>query len=325
VPLNELHVEENADDRLLPKYTWGRKVSTPYSPANPVGDFVHLVYPLGDPFDLRGRGPLQLCGAATSVSVESQNWAANFYGGGGNPSVLIKHASELSPERLDPDTWVPDPDNGLNEAERLKAQWSASPNNVPRVIDQSIESVDYLQPNPQGAQMLEARQHNTGDAARMFGIPGSLLEYQQAGSSLTYQNLEGEFTKFVRTCLQPFYLEPIEQAISDLLTRSTVARFNVDSFLRADIKTRYEVHGIAIDKGIYDADYAQRAEGIIPGDVEFAPVPFAAPAAVPSSIPRVASTAMRDVRCPKCQRLVVRSSGAVEGWCRHCKAEVTAA
>ena len=323
VPLTELRVEENEDDRLLAHYKWGKIEGTRFSPANPQGNFVHHMYPLGEPFDLRGRGPLQLCGAATSVSVESQNWAANFYAGGASSNVLIKHASELSPERLDPDTWLPSED-GLNEAQRLKAQWMEAYNNTPRVIDQNIESVEYLQPNPQGAQMLDARQANTGDAARMFGIPGSLLEYQQAGSSLTYQNLEGEFTKFVRTCLQPLYLEPIEQAMSDLLTRSTVMRFNIKSFLRADIKTRFEVHGIAIDKGIYDPEYAQREEGILPGDVEFAPVPFAVPQAVPTSVPSSASLSMRDVRCPRCARLVVRASGSVEAWCRHCKTAVAA-
>ena len=326
VPLRELKVEENKDDRLLARYKWGTKEGTRYSPANRRGAFVHVMYPIGDAFDLRGRGPLQLCGAATSVSVESQNWAANFYAGGASSNVLIKHASELSPERLDVDTWLPDPDNGLNEAQRLKAQWMEAYNNTPRVIDQNIESVEYLQPNPQGAQMLDARQANNGDAARMFGIPGSLMEYQQAGSSLTYQNLEGEFTKFVRTCLQPLYLEPIEQALSDVLTRSTSARFNVKSFLRADVKTRFEVHGIAIDKGIYDPEYAQREEGILPGDVEFAPVPFAVPQAVPTSVPTPATAAlsMRDVRCPRCARLVVRASGSVEGWCRHCKTAVAA-
>jgi hypothetical protein len=127
---------------------------------------------------------------------------------------------------------------------------------------------------------------------------------------------------FVDTCLGPLYLEPIEQALSDLLTRSTVARFNVKGFLRADIKTRYEVHKTAIETGIYGPDYAQREEGILPGDVEFAPVPFAPPSAVPTVVPQ-RGLSMRDVRCPTCSRLVVRAAGNVEGWCRHCKAPVT--
>ena len=314
VPLNELQVEANERNRLLPKYTWGDKVGTRYSGANRDGRFVHVKYPGTEPFALRGTGPLQICGAAVSVSVEAQEWAANFYAEGGLPSILIKHAAELDGT---------EDEDGYNEADRLRNQFMEKSHNVPRVIDQNIESVEYLQPGERGAQMLESRQHQNGEAARMFGVPGSLLEYQAQGSSLTYQNLEGEFTKFIRVCLQPLYLEPIEQAMSDLLPRSMAARFNVEGFLRADIKTRYDVHKTAIESGIYGPEYAQQVEGIVPGDVEFKPIPFSPPAAVPPAL-RAASTEMRDVRCPTCQRLVVRASGAVEGWCRHCKVTVAA-
>jgi len=314
VPLNELQVEDNQSNRLLPKYTWGSKTGTRYSGANREGRFVHVKYPGTEPFALRGAGPLQICGAAVSVSVEAQEWAANFYAEGGLPSVVIKHATELDPT---------EDEDGYNEAERLRNQFMEKAHNVPRVIDQNIESIEYLQPGERGAQMLESRQHQNGEAARMFGVPGSLLEYQAQGSSLTYQNLEGEFTKFIRVCEQPLYLEPMEQAMSDLLPRSIAARFNVDGFLRADIKTRFDVHKLAIDAGIYGPEYAQQVEGIAPGDVEFAPIPFSPPASIPVAI-KAASTEMHDVRCPRCQRLVARASGPIEGWCRHCKATVAA-
>lgn len=113
--------------------------------------------------------------------------------------------------------------------------------------------------------------------------------------------------------------------MSDLLSRSTVSRFNVKGFLRADVKTRFQVHKIAIESGIYDSDYAQKEEGIIAGDVEYAPIPFSPPQAIPAPIIRAASTDVRDIRCPKCKRLVTRSSGRVEGLCRHCKLEFVAA
>jgi phage portal protein BeeE len=322
VPLAELRVEENLTNRLRPTYTWGTKTGTRYSGANPEGRFVHVKYPLAEPFALRGEGPLQLCGAANSIAVESQAWAGNFYGEGGYPSSVIKKAGLLSPMLLDPVTMLPDPESGLSEADILRNQVIGRSSNTAMVIDDQIDSIEFKSPNTVGAQMLDARQFNNGDAAREFGIPGSLLEYQQPGSSLTYQNLEGEFTKLVRVTLQPLYLEPIEQAMSDLLTRSTVARFNLKGFLRADIKTRFEVHGIAIDKGIYGPEYAQMEEGILPGDVEYAPVPFASPSSVPGALPKFAS--MRDVRCDNCGRLVVRAVGPVEGFCRHCKRTIAA-
>jgi hypothetical protein len=62
----------------------------------------------------------------------------------------------------------------------------------------------------------------------------------------------------------------------------------------ADIKTRYEVYGLGIDKGIIDAEEARSFEGLAPGDVENAPVPFSPPAAIPTA----ASLQQRsEVRC----------------------------
>ena len=171
--------------------------------------------------------------------------------------------------------------------------------------------------------MLDARNFQTGEAARMYGIPGSLLEYANEGTSLTYQNLEGEFTKFIRGGLRIGYLEEIEQEMSDLLTRSTVSLFNTESLEAPDVKTRFEVYKLAqevlgIDEG---GEYARKREGLAPGNVENAPVPSSPPIFVPRL---VASTEMRDVRCPKCKRLIVRASGPVEGVCRHCKSPVAA-
>lgn len=304
VPLNELKVEANKANRLFPTYTWGDHKGTRYSAANPAGAFVHVKYPLTEPFALRGKGPLQLNGAAVSVTVEAQTWAANFYAEGGYPSVNLHDPAELT----------------ADEAEDLRTQWVKTPPNTPQVTSGSIE-VREVPINSQGAQMLDGRQHNNGDAARMFGVPGSLIEYQMPGASLTYQNLEGEFTKLVRTCLQPLYLEPIEQAMSDLLSRSTSARFNVDGFLRADTLTRFRVHKLAIDSGIYDQSYAQRVEGIIPGDVEYAPVPPAPPASVPA---RLSTAEGREVRCPNGHLLAELAAPPYRFTCFRCKASVAA-
>ena len=170
---------------------------------------------------------------------------------------------------------------------------------MPKVTDPGIEEVKEFNVNPQGAQMLDSREHQNGEAARMFGIPGSLMEYGSPGSSLTYQNLADVWVQFVRGCLAPNYLEPIEQALSDLLPRSQVARFAVAGLERADVKTRWEVYGMAAT--VLGADEAaayarEKREGLAPGDVEMAPVPFAPASAVPASLPQLRTTG--EVRCP---------------------------
>lgn len=273
---HEVTVEENTEDLRYPIIRWrGKRMRN----DDERQDMRQITY-AREPGDLRGKGPLQMCGAAVSVAVEAQEWAANFYAEGGKGGTIVKSARELG---MTPEGW--DPDEADHEADILRRQWVARGNNLVRVIDPAIESVEEHEPNEAGAQMLGSRDFQIGEVARMFSYPMSLIGYAVNGSSITYANLGDRFDELTRLCLIPHYLEKFEQEMSDLLTRSTTCEFNVERLRRADIKTRYEVHGLAIDKGIYDAEFAQRLEGITAGDIETAPVPFAPPQAIPTSLP----------------------------------------
>lgn len=315
----EVQVEANPDDLLRPFITWRGRSTRDGTLRH---EDMRLITFLQDDTGLRGIGPLQLCGVAASVAVEAQDWARNFYAGG-YPNIVIKAAGSLGGDEDGYSTEDQTEYGALSEAQRLKLEWISTAPNTPKIIDESIESVESLEPNPQGAQMLDARDYQNGDAARMYGIPGTILDYYRSGSSLTYQNLDDEFIKWVRLGLRPGYLEPIEQAMSDLLTRQTVARFQTEQLEAPNLKARFEVYEKAVavfgpDEG---ADYARKREGLAPGDVENAPVPAARPVPLPIA---ASTTAMRDVRCPRCHRLIVRASGSVEARCRHCKTEVAA-
>jgi HK97 family phage portal protein len=218
-------------------------------------DVVHVTYlrALGE---ARGHGPLQKCGAALSVAQAADEWAARFFATGGAPSVVIEHPDELTGD----------------EADDLKAIWAARNPNEPAVLSGGIKATPYGI-NPEGAQLTESRTHSVGDVARMFGIPGHLMEYGAPGSSLTYQNIGAVGDELVRFTLAPGYLEPIEVALSDCLSRTTVARFNVEGLLRADIKSRFEVYQLGMAAGMLTADEARRMEGLAPGGIETAPVP----------------------------------------------------
>jgi HK97 family phage portal protein len=276
VPPWEIVVEVNPRNRLRPIIKWaGREMRNE--------DMRQSVYM---PDGLRGKGPLQACGAAISVAVESQTWAANFFGSN-IPSLIGETEQDMDP----------------NEMKALKEQWLETEDaNLPRFVTNGLK-LHTLDINPEQAQLTESRQHSVGDAARMFNVPGALIEYQMGGSSLTYQNQEGIWTDFQRRCLSPHYLEPIEQEISDLLTRATVARFNLKQLLRADPKTRAEVHKSNIESGIYSAEVAAAEEGYAPGNVDYAPVPLPLPAAIPSQLP-IQQRSSDGVRCPNCNKLL---------------------
>jgi HK97 family phage portal protein len=290
-----------------------REVNVEQNPANPMRPIIHwrealmrnedmtqITY-LPDPNSpLRGWGPLQACGAAVSVAVEAQEWAANWFAG--NPS----------------NTWIKSAvDVNKDEAMVLKLDWISDFENLPKVSGPVIDDVKDIGTDPERAQMTEARNFANGEIALMFSIPSTLLNYAVQGSTITYQNVGQVADDFLRQCLLPHYLEPMEQAMSDLLTRATIGRFNVEALLRADIRTRYDVYNVGIPLGVISVEEARAAEGFGPGDVENRPVPFAPPAAVPASLP-VQTRSLQDARCPKCNRLNGRYEGYAEVVCRKC-------
>ena len=204
----------------------------------------HIVKSL-QPGQLRGFGPLQSCGAALSAASEADQWASTYFAEGGLSAVHLHSEGKLS------DT----------EADIIRARWSETRGAL-RITSGGIVQTQNVSSSPDEAQLLETRLHSRGEVAVMFGIPGKLLEYAESGSSLTYQNVGEVMTEFVRQELAPGYLEPIEQAMSDLLPRAMEVRFDVSGIQRADVKTRYDVHEKAIRLGIYDAKWAHKYEGI---------------------------------------------------------------
>ena len=284
IPPWEVTVQSNQRNRLQPIITWLGKEQRPENMR-------HQIYlpDLNDPAGIRGVGPLQLAGAAVSVAVEADAWAGNFFSGS-MPSLIGKTDMDLDEIDL----------------KALDDQWREKDNNTPRWMGSGMELQEPPY-NAQKAQLTESRQHQVGEVARMFDMPGILLEYQMSGQSLTYRNGSDIWIDFQQRCLSPHYLEPIEQEMSDLLPRSITAKFNTWELTKADIKTRYDVYESGITKsGILTVEAAQRMEGLAPGDSNFAPVPQSPPSSVPERIPMNLGG---EWRCSKCERKLAEARG----------------
>lgn len=256
LPLHEVTVHWNQQLPLLRTYEWrNRKI--------PTDNIEHGTFSR-EPGQLRGQGPLQLCGAALSVAVEADEWAARFFKRGGAPSVTLKVPQTMSDK----------------EAEALVAQWLEREGNEVRVASGGSDPQPF-QIDPESAQLLESRQYSAASVATMFGMDADLLNAAVSGSSLTYQNVGQRFDNFIRSTLAPNYLEPIEHGISERLSRTTVARFNLQGLLRADVKTQAEVYKTLIEAGL-DAVKAAEIAGL-DSLVDTLPVP--APEALRIEVP----------------------------------------
>lgn len=213
-----------------------------YSPR----DIQHLKL-LSVPGNHYGLGPVQACQAELLNAKETRDYASTWFRDSGVPSGILKSDQILS----------------ADQASAAKASWNetAGAKHGVAVLGNGLNFVPtYL--NPNDAQFIGVQNFNATQIARMFGIPSNML-IVEAGSSMTYTNVEQEQIAFTRYTLSQYYVA-IEDAISSLLPRGTEARMNVDALLRSDTLSRYQAHEIAQRAGFKTIDEIRKDEKLPP-------------------------------------------------------------
>ena len=209
----------------------GVRIGWSYNGADyPLDAFSHLA--IGRmPGEWKGLGPIQAAALELRGAIETRNYASNVMNSGGTPSGVL-----TSDDVLDGDT-----------ASQWSDAWDAAQHaGKTAVLGKGLKYQSTFL-SPADAQWLEARQFDKTQIATLFGVPPRMMLAAIEGSGLTYANLQDEYRTFVMGTLLN-YLKEIEDALSDLLPGSQTVKFNIDAFLRADIKTRSEVYAAALGK-----------------------------------------------------------------------------
>ena len=183
-----------------------------------------------------GLGPIQAARVDVAGALDLRDYAGNWFNGAGQPDGVLTTDQAVT----------------ATDAAQIREGWENPAAAVPgrrgiRVLGKGAHySPIYLK--PADAQFLESQSFSVTQLARLFGIPSSLALAAVEGKSGTYQNVSQEWLAFYRFTLMA-YLGKIEDALTDLLPNGSVARFNVESLLRMDTRSRYEGHEIAIRSG----------------------------------------------------------------------------
>lgn len=194
-----------------------------------------------------GLGPIQACQATIDGAARLKAYADGWMDQGTIPNGILTSDQELTP----------------TAAAKLREKFLESVNsNEPMVLTHGMK-YEPIMLTPDEIQWLDAQNFNVASIARMYGIPARLMLATIGGSSETYANQQQEELSFVRWTVQA-YLREIEAVLTWLLPRGQTARFNLDGILRADTKTRYEAHEIAIRAGWLSTDEVRAIEGLTP-------------------------------------------------------------
>jgi HK97 family phage portal protein len=204
---------------------------------------------------LVGISPVRQCRVALGLCSQLAEHAARFFENDARPAGLLKLGEVGAPEQLEHvrQTWDV-AHAGVRNAHRIA------------VVTGDVSFTPVSMPL-EDAQFLEQRKLSATEVARIFRVPPWIIG-ADAGSSMTYANVEQQSLSFVTYALRP-WLVLIEQSLSgdeDLFLPGHYCEFLIDGLLRADSATRAEVYQKALnpDTGWLSRDEVRRLENLAP-------------------------------------------------------------
>ncbi|GGO86637.1 phage portal protein [Nocardioides phosphati] len=194
-----------------------------------------------------GVSPLSACSAAITAGKSTEQFMASWYGNRAIPSVHVQNADKtLTPE----------------EAAVVKERTLATMRAGEPFVTGKDWKLDFLSLSANDAGFVSAARLTASQVASIFGIPPEMVGGEAAGS-LTYSTVELNQIQFLTNSLRP-WLVRLEAAFSSMMRPGEYVKFNVDSLIRVDTKTRFEVHKIAREIGLHNVDEIRRLEDEAP-------------------------------------------------------------
>lgn len=185
---------------------------------------------------LVGMSPIAASRNAIGLSIAAEEYGSKFLANGAAPIGTLEYPGVIKDVSKVRDSW--------------NAMYSGSGNVGKTVILEEGLHFNPISLSPQDSQLLETRQYQLTEIARIFRIPPHML---QDLSRATFNNIEQMSLDFVIYSLMP-WLSRWEQSMAKALLsreerRQYEIRFNVDGLLRGDYKTRMEGYAVGINNG----------------------------------------------------------------------------
>ena len=217
------------------------------------------------PGQFLGMSVITAANRSLQLSNSAENTGSTLMGNGINASGVL--SIPAMPEETNNDVVDKLRDQFMRE-------YGGTANSGRPIVLQGGTTWNQTSINPVDAQFLETRRFQIEEICRWFRVPPHEVQHivdhasQGGGNGIEAQSLNMNS----RTLL-PWTLR-LEQADSLLLPRGQYVKKNANSFLRADIKTRYEVYGIGRSWGFLSANDIRALEDEQPidnGDIYLQP------------------------------------------------------
>lgn len=184
------------------------------------------------------------------MTIAQQEFQSALYKNGGYPSGVLEHPSKLNAETVSRirDTWEKT-HSGVTNTAKTAILWDGMKYNAVGLT-------------PQTAQLLESRQFQLSEIARMFGVPPHLIADLVRA---TFSNIEQQGIEFVTYGLAPDCVR-FEQRIKKSVLNDpkrdlgVYCKFNVAALMRGDAAARATFYASMVQNGIMTRDECRELE-----------------------------------------------------------------
>lgn len=189
------------------------------------------------------------------LGASAEAFGENFYKNGVTPSGILEvpslpaEASKDVVERL---------------RDSFAERYAGTGNSYKPVVLTGGTTWKQITINPVDAQFLETRAFQIEEIARWHRVP--LHEIQRITDNASQgggNGIESMSMNLAQRTLLPWTVR-LEQADSELLPRGQYEKYNLNAFVRADIKTRHEVYALRRNAGMSNADELRALEDEAP-------------------------------------------------------------
>jgi HK97 family phage portal protein len=174
-----------------------------------------------------GLSPIEYHRLTFEIDAASRVFAVNLYANGGRPSGVLSYPSRLREEQI------------VN----IRSSWKQVHGGTTGVgsicILENGAKYESIAIPPEQLQFIAQQKFSVETIARIFGVPPHLIG---AMDKPTYASVEQQALEFLQYTLQPIVTSLEKTIQSVLLEEPLFYKFNIASFERSDIKTRYAAY-----------------------------------------------------------------------------------
>jgi HK97 family phage portal protein len=200
-------------------------------------DIVHIPY-FSVPFRYKGLSPLGALASPIDTGLAARVFEGDWYKSGGLPPSTFKNSTQKVSDV---------------ESEKIRDRLVVSIRAHKPLVYGADWEFNPILISPKDSMIAEARQMSANDIAVVYGIHPPERIGGQTKTAQTYVNIEHDQIMLVQETLLPL-VHKLESVFYDLLPDPQRVIFDLDSRIRPDAKSRWEVHQIRREIGASNID-----------------------------------------------------------------------